>query len=199
MYHYTVYKITNKLNGKFYIGKHKTKNLDDGYMGSGKLIRSAIEKYGLENFEKEILFVFETELEMNEAEKSLVVLNENSYNLCPGGQGGFGYIHEHGLHLESLKKLDRKAIAQKSVITRLKNKKPMSEKTKQLISENNERTNVSRGLKNSLNLKNKPKSEAHKLNIKKSILGKKHTEETKQKIRESIARKRSLRACSDRS
>lgn len=97
MYHYIIYKITNRLNGKFYIGKHKTKNIDDGYMGSGKLIKAAIKKHGVENFEKEVLHVFETEAEMNEAEARLVIIGEDSYNLCPGGHGGFGYIHENGL------------------------------------------------------------------------------------------------------
>lgn len=90
---YTIYKITNNLNGKFYIGKHQTKNLQDGYMGSGKLIRRAIRKYGLDNFTKEILHVYDTEEEMNTKEKELVVLGESSYNLCEGGKGGFGYIN----------------------------------------------------------------------------------------------------------
>jgi len=96
--HYTIYKITNKINGNFYIGKHKTKNLDDGYMGSGKLIKAAIKKYGKENFTKEILEFFDTEEEMNEAEKRYVVLGEGSYNICPGGQGGWGYINNSGLN-----------------------------------------------------------------------------------------------------
>jgi hypothetical protein len=96
--HYTVYKVTNTVNGKHYIGKHQTKNLDDGYMGSGKLIRAAIKKYGIENFTKEIIHVFDNEQEMNQKEKELVVLSEMSYNLCQGGQGGFGYINSNGLN-----------------------------------------------------------------------------------------------------
>lgn len=95
--YYTIYKITNTLNGKFYIGKHQTKKLDDSYMGSGKLIKPAIKKYGIENFKKEILYIFETGDDMNEAEKNLVILSENSYNLCPGGKGGFGYINTTGI------------------------------------------------------------------------------------------------------
>ena len=98
--HYTVYKITNLVNGKFYIGKHQTKNLDDGYMGSGKLIRAAVQKYGRDNFSKEILHVFDNEHDMNEREKELVILSEMSYNLCEGGKGGFGFINNNGLNID---------------------------------------------------------------------------------------------------
>jgi hypothetical protein len=95
---YTIYKVTNKINGKIYIGKHQTKNLNDGYMGSGKLITLSIENYGIENFDKEILFIFETETEMNAKEAELVtetfVKENTNYNLCPGGHGGFGYLND---------------------------------------------------------------------------------------------------------
>ena len=92
---YTIYKTTNLINNKTYIGKHQTKNLDDGYMGSGNLIRYAISKYGIDKFKKEILHVFDNEQDMNEAEKRLVIIGENSYNLHEGGHGGFGYINKH--------------------------------------------------------------------------------------------------------
>lgn len=50
-----VYKTTNKVNGKFYIGRHSTNNLDDGYLGSGKHLLLALKKYGKENFKRDIL------------------------------------------------------------------------------------------------------------------------------------------------
>ena len=62
---YTIYKITNNVNGKYYIGKHQTKDLNDGYMGSGKFIKRAIEKYGVKNFTKEIIHVFDNEKDRN--------------------------------------------------------------------------------------------------------------------------------------
>jgi hypothetical protein len=96
---YIIYKITNKVNNKFYIGKHQTKKLDDGYMGSGKLIKAAIKKYGSENFIKEILHIYDNEKDMNFKEKEMVVISEDSYNLCDGGKGGFGYINRSGKNL----------------------------------------------------------------------------------------------------
>ena len=100
---YTIYKITNKINGKIYIGKHQTKDLNDGYMGSGKNLKRAIKKYGIENFEKEILFQFDNESDMNTKEAELVteefIKEDSNYNICPGGQGGFGYINSNGIGL----------------------------------------------------------------------------------------------------
>ena len=98
---YTIYKITNTLNNKIYIGKHKTKDLNDEYMGSGKLLKRAIEKHGIDKFQKQILFVFDNEEDMNKKEKeivnSLFVEDKKTYNLCIGGKGGFSYINDNGL------------------------------------------------------------------------------------------------------
>ena len=89
--HYIVYKITNQLNGKFYIGVHTTKNIDDGYMGSGTYLKRAIQKHGIENFKKEILFVFDSEEAMYLKEEEIVneefLMTENTYNLRVGGFG----------------------------------------------------------------------------------------------------------------
>lgn len=98
MKYYTIYKISNNVNGKYYIGKHITEDLNDGYMGSGKLIKKAINKYGIENFTKTILYYCDNEKEMNVIENLLINLkDENSYNLQPGGIGGFSYINENNL------------------------------------------------------------------------------------------------------
>ena len=97
---YTVYKTVNSINGKFYIGVHKTENPDDDYLGSGKLIKRAVAKYGEQSFQKEVLAVFETPNDAFELEKKLVaeVLGTPlCYNLKNGGEGGFDWINGHGL------------------------------------------------------------------------------------------------------
>ena len=93
---YTIYKTTNNINGKFYIGKHKTQNLDDDYLGSGKILKNAIKKHGINSFTKEYLFIFDNEEDMNDKELELVseeFIKENTnYNLKIGGEGGWDYI-----------------------------------------------------------------------------------------------------------
>lgn len=90
--YYTIYKTTNVCNGKFYIGKHKTLNLEDGYLGSGVVLGMAIKKYGKENFITEQLFCFDNPLPMEEKEIELVnsdlINDSNCYNIALGGQGG---------------------------------------------------------------------------------------------------------------
>jgi len=91
--HYTVYQTTNLINGKIYIGTHITDNIDDGYLGSGRIFRKAVKKYGPENFKRVTLFNFVTRSEMFEKERELVneefIARKDTYNVHLGGKGGW--------------------------------------------------------------------------------------------------------------
>jgi len=93
---YVVYEVKNKVNGKTYIGKHQTDNIYDDYLGSGKYLKRAINKYGKDCFEKVVLYVFDNKKEMDDKEAELVneeyVKDKNTYNLKKGGQGGFDHL-----------------------------------------------------------------------------------------------------------
>lgn len=97
---YTVYKITNALNNKHYIGIHKTDNPNDSYMGSGNLIKKAISKYGKEHFSKQILHVYDTLQEASKKEHELINIGDPlTYNIKHGGLGGFDYINSARLNV----------------------------------------------------------------------------------------------------
>lgn len=91
MYHF-VYETTNLINGKKYIGKHSTDDLNDGYLGSGKAIQQAIKKYGENNFSRTILKEFKTSEEAYMYEEEIItpeiIKSKNYYNMKPGGIGG---------------------------------------------------------------------------------------------------------------
>lgn len=96
--HYIIYQTTNLINGKIYIGCHKTKTLDDGYLGSGKLLKQAIIKYGKDNFKRDILYECSSSDEMFSMESKIVNMNfisrNDVYNIATGGHGylNFGVI-----------------------------------------------------------------------------------------------------------
>lgn len=96
-YHF-IYKTTNLLSGKYYIGMHSTDNLNDGYMGSGKRLRYSINRYGKESHRVEILEFFDNRDELKKREREIVNLNEiakeECMNLVVGGEGGRGFTSE---------------------------------------------------------------------------------------------------------
>lgn len=100
---FVVYKVTNLINGKYYIGRHATDDINDDYMGSGIAIKNAVEKYGPENFIKEIIAEAKSREDLWELEKEIVnetVVNDPmSYNMAYGGKH----------YLDGLKKYDTDA------------------------------------------------------------------------------------------
>ena len=87
---FIIYKITNNINGRYYIGRHATTNINDSYMGSGIGIKNAVNKYGVENFTKEIIAESTSAENLWELEKQIVnddIVNDKmSYNVAYGGK-----------------------------------------------------------------------------------------------------------------
>lgn len=171
--YYTVYKVTNEVNGKIYIGCHKTKNLDDGYMGSGKYLKRAIEKHGLDNFKKEILFVYDNSEDMFSKEAELVtedyLTDENTYNLNVGGYGGFDYINKSRRNIYGNNKENLLKYATPKALERIKFLRENDEEWLQ-----NYKTNISNGVK-----------AFYDSGGENGFLGKTHTEESKAKMSKS--------------
>jgi hypothetical protein len=164
---YTVYKITNNIDGKIYIGVHKTKNIDDDYMGSGKYLKRAINKHGIENFAKEILACFDNPDDMFNMESELVnegfVKRKDTYNIKEGGFGGWDYINENCLTTEFMTERGKKGY-------------------EAMISSMDDES-WSKSHKKAGDTVVKNKSGIHHPDyVNNSMLGKHHTEETKSKI-----------------
>ena len=138
-----IYKTVNVLNGKFYIGQDSNNNPE--YLGSGTLLKRAIEKYGKENFIKEIVEVCSTKTELNEREKYWIKetkAQEIGYNIAEGGNGGNTYDEETRQRISQEfrgREVDPKTI-EKAKKTREKRKQEnpdvykMSEEQKQILS-----------------------------------------------------------------
>lgn len=170
--YYIVYETINKINGKVYVGKHKTENIEkDTYIGSGNLIKRAVKKYGAENFERAVLFCAFTEEAAYEVEALIVneefVRRVDTYNLCTGGVGSYTMSQEF-----------KDGVAKRMTGAGNPNfGKPMSESTKAKL----RKTMEGRTL-----------TDEHKAKISDGVkgenhpnFGKHHSEELKQKIRES--------------
>ena len=160
-YHF-IYKTTNLLNGKYYIGMHSTNELEDGYLGSGKRLRYSINKYGEENHERIILEYCDSRSELKSREEEIVNLNEiakvECMNLKVGGNGGFSN-DEHRMKYSKA--------GTKSFVTKLKTDPEFLKEHKKRSSE----------------IFKKAWKEGKFDNMPNGFKGKKHTEETKKKMR----------------
>jgi group I intron endonuclease len=99
-----IYITTNIINNKKYIGKceYKRKNGWKDYLGSGKLLKQAIKKYGIESFVREIIDEADNLEDLNFLERYYIeeydaYNNKEFYNIACGGDGGntrIGYTEE---------------------------------------------------------------------------------------------------------
>lgn len=156
-----IYKITNILNGKIYIGKDEFSNSE--YFGSGKLIKRAIIKYGKKNFIKEILENKIEDKKILEEKEIFWIKYFNStdknigYNIARGGNGG-----------DTISNNPNKNMIIEKIKASLKGRKFSEEHIKKL-KENHNSKNPEIVKKISDRLKGKKKSDSHKQNISKSI------------------------------
>jgi hypothetical protein len=132
--YYFIYETQNIIDKKTYIGCHKTDNLEDGYLGSGKLLVRAVKKYKKHNFLRRIIEFCNSEEEMYEKEKVYVnekyVNSPNTYNLRCGGFGG-------RMIEEIRKQVSEKLKKPKTIETRLK--MSLSRKGKKLSPEHKQK------------------------------------------------------------
>ena len=195
---YYIYLIVNKVNGKTYVGQRKSSKecYKDNYMGSGKLLKKAKKKYGIENFEKFLIQYCYSKEETDKAEKLWITeyrsRGKAEYNIADGGQGG-GFKGRHHSEETKRKISESNKVAFKSEVVKQKLSKAhkgkcFSDEHKQNLSEANKGKN-----------KGKHHSEEAKRKISDSMkgdknpfYGKRHTEETKRKISESKKGKPSL-------
>jgi hypothetical protein len=119
LYH-IVYKTTNLINKKIYIGIHTAKTLMDEYIGSGTDLQKDIKKIGKENFKRENLYICESREKALEIEKNIVDYNflkrKDTYNKILGGFGG-------NLHVVTCRHKDDNSKNPKYI--QLKNNDPM--------------------------------------------------------------------------
>lgn len=193
--YYTLYRTTNLINGKIYIGAHQTTNLKDSYTGSGRALIRAINKYKLSNFSKEILCIVDSKEDMYELEAFVVdeefVNRKDTYNMKVGGFGGgvatFAMLGKH----HSKKTKEKLRAAKLGTTHSEESKKKMgisrtggnnhffgkthSEESKKKMSE------CKLGPKS--NLYGIPFSQDHKNKISKALTGRKHTEEALENMR----------------
>ena len=148
MYGY-IYLTTNLINGKKYIGQHRSKEFDKTYFGSGVVLLKALEKYGKENFKCEILKECFSEDELNSWEKKFIKdhnasCSDEYYNVANGGLGHTCEPWNKGKHIEISDKA-REALEygrhlpssekQKAVLASIRKNIDVSKETRKKLSE----------------------------------------------------------------
>jgi hypothetical protein len=182
--YYYLYEIKNALNGKIYIGVHKTKNMSDNYMGSGKAIQNAIKKYGIENFIKTILETFDNEESMFLREREIVsedfIKRKDVYNIKCGGHGGWEYVHNNKIKTNKWHTFDEEKkthIKEKIKMTKkVHPPTPLSAESRKKISD-------------FMKLNNPMFNEDTKNKIKNKLTGLTKTQEHKEKISKALKNK----------
>ena len=96
-----IYKITNKINNKIYIGKRVGSSFDERYWGSGTKLRSAIKEFGIENFTREIIEWCSTKDILRDRERYWILKLDArnpsiGYNKRKGGEG-VGKVHPEAM------------------------------------------------------------------------------------------------------
>ena len=185
MYFYT-YKITcllGTLAGKYYLGKHRTNNLDDRYTGSGKIITDYFKHYGKvlnETYTKEIIQFYDNYEDLTKAEIELIgdlyETDDNCINIKKGGDGGNGGNSKGFHHTEETKR--RIAESEKGEKNYAYGKK-LSEEHKKKISESVKKTMSNPEIRAKCS---HVQTDSTKAKISKANTGKKRTEETKLKM-----------------
>ena len=155
-----VYKTTNLITGKFYIGKDKYNN--SNYLGSGVKIKNAINSYGKQNFIKEILEYCSSYEHLNEREKYWIEKYKSTnssigYNISTGGDGGDNFTNHPNKELYR----QRISIASSKTNKKLINKR--KDDTLKLWQEKSYRDNVKKGLEKAMK-KEDYKTEWKKIN-----------------------------------
>ena len=166
--HY-IYKTTCLITNKYYIGMHSAYKLDDGYLGSGKIIRRSIRKYGKENHIREILEFCENKelLPIREADivNKTALSDPLCINLRVGGSGNVGGNRASGWKMPPITDEHRANLK----IARNK-RKPVSDDTRKKMSDSHKgkvrteehKKNNREALINSEKFQNSVKSEEHR-------------------------------------
>jgi|688.fasta_scaffold467146_2 group I intron endonuclease len=198
-----IYKTTNLINGKFYIGKDKHNN--PKYFGSGKILKQALKKYGVENFTKEIIEECSDEKCWLEREIYWIQYYDsinNGYNIASGGNGGDTISNNPNKeligkrHSEKMKDPLVNKNKAKGRVVKLKKKddhnwvNPRLGKPSPLIGRTTGKKGIpnpkhSEWMKENNPFKGKTHSDEHKLKLKESN-SKPKSEEHKRKISETL-------------